>query len=251
VNDNLFWRSAAYAGFRTPTLNELFRPFRVGNDITEANAALKPERLYGVETGLGGTFGQGSWGLTVFHNKLEDAITNVTIGNGPGTFPIAGFVPAGGALRQRQNAGSINATGVEFEAERPLTDSLRFNVAAGYTRAKVDGGTAAAQLTGLRPAQTPRFTAQIGATWTPITALRLRLDTRYEGARFDDDSNSRVLKAAVVVDARADWTVRGPVAVYAAVENLLDANVQTAITGTGERSFGTPQFFRVGVAVRR
>ena len=252
VNDRLFWRSAAYAGFRTPTLNELFRPFRVGNDITEANAALKPERLFGVEAGAGGAMpGRGSWNITVFHNRLEDAITNVTVGLGPGTFPIAGFVPAGGALRQRQNAGSITATGVEFDAERPLTDTLNLNVAAGYTRAKVDGGTAAAQLTGLRPAQTPRFTAQIGATWSPVTPLRLRVDARYEGARFDDDTNTRVLKAAVVVDARADWTVRGPLSVYAAVENLLDANVTTAVTGTGERSFGTPQFFRVGMAVRR
>src|SRR6185436_14214236 len=32
-------RAAAYTGFRIPTLNELYRPFRVGNDITEANAA--------------------------------------------------------------------------------------------------------------------------------------------------------------------------------------------------------------------
>ena len=84
-----------------------------------------------------------------------------------------------------------------------------------------------------------------------VTPLRLRVDARYEGARFDDDTNTRVLKAAVVVDARADWTVRGPLSVYAAVENLLDANVTTAVTGTGERSFGTPQFFRVGMAVRR
>src|SRR5690606_40027417 len=36
-------RAAAYAGFRPPTLNELHRPFRVGNDITEANPALAPE----------------------------------------------------------------------------------------------------------------------------------------------------------------------------------------------------------------
>lgn len=252
VTDKWFWRSAVYAGFRTPTLNELFRPFRVGNDITEANAALKPERLTGIETGVGGgTPGRGSWNLTVFKNTLNDAITNVTIGNGPGTFPIAGFVPAGGALRQRQNAGSISAYGVEFGAEKPLTDTFSVNLAAGYTHAEVSGGAGAAQLTGLRPAQTPQFTAQIGATWTPLPPVRLRLDTRYESARFDDDTNTRVLKGAFVIDARADWTVSGPVSVYAAVENLLDANVTTAITGSGERSFGTRQFFRVGLAVRR
>ena len=48
-------RAAAYSGFRPPTLNELHRPFRVGNDITEANVALTPERLVGIETGFDGT----------------------------------------------------------------------------------------------------------------------------------------------------------------------------------------------------
>ena len=38
-------RGAAYSGFRPATLNELHRPFRVGNDLTEANAALVPETL--------------------------------------------------------------------------------------------------------------------------------------------------------------------------------------------------------------
>ena len=35
-----------------PTLNELYRPFRVGNDATAANALLSPERLTGIEGGV-------------------------------------------------------------------------------------------------------------------------------------------------------------------------------------------------------
>jgi hypothetical protein len=35
-------RGAAYLGWRLPTLNELYRPFRVGADATAANAALDP-----------------------------------------------------------------------------------------------------------------------------------------------------------------------------------------------------------------
>ena len=42
-------RSAAYLGWRMPTLNELFRPFRVGPDATAANPLLDPERLRGAE----------------------------------------------------------------------------------------------------------------------------------------------------------------------------------------------------------
>ena len=53
-SDGEYLRAAAYAGFRPPSLNELYRPFRVGNDVTNANAALVPEKLYGVEAGWGG-----------------------------------------------------------------------------------------------------------------------------------------------------------------------------------------------------
>src|SRR6185503_17282029 len=41
--------ASAYRAFRTPTLNELYRNFRVGNVVTNANAALSAERLTGGE----------------------------------------------------------------------------------------------------------------------------------------------------------------------------------------------------------
>ena len=63
-----YLRAAAYAGFRVPTLNELYRPFRVGNNTTNANAALKPEKLYGAEIGWGGNARRASCGN---HRLLE------------------------------------------------------------------------------------------------------------------------------------------------------------------------------------
>ena len=44
-------RAAGYCGWRLPTLNELYRPFRVGADATTANAAPDPEGLVGVDGG--------------------------------------------------------------------------------------------------------------------------------------------------------------------------------------------------------
>src|SRR3712207_7547139 len=43
LRPGLHARAAAYAGFRPATLNELHRPFRVGNDVTEANPGLRSE----------------------------------------------------------------------------------------------------------------------------------------------------------------------------------------------------------------
>jgi vitamin B12 transporter len=244
-SDDRWWRAAAYAGFRPPTLNELHRPFRVGNDVTEANPGLAPEKLYGVEAGLGGA----AWNLTLFAGRLEGAVTNVTIGFGPGTFPVAGFIPAGGVLRQRQNAGDIDAWGLEGDVRHDWFDGW-VRLAGGYTRAKVDGGTAAPQLTGLRPAQTPRLTASAEAGWRPAEPVTLSAAVRYESSRFDDDLNSRVLSAATTLDLRADWRVTPGAELYAALDNATDVGVETAETADGISSYDAPRTFRVGVVWR-
>lgn len=244
-----FLRAAGYVGFRPPTLNELHRPFRVGNDLTEANAALEPEKLYGLEFGLGGE-GEVRWNATLFANRLEGAVTNVTIGFGPGVFPVAGFVPAGGVLRQRQNAGDVDALGLEAEVSGGGGSSFSWRVAGSWTRAEVDGGTAAPQLTGLRPAQTPEVSASAEVVWRPAVALTLRATARYEGERFDDDLNLRELSPATTVDLRADWQVTGRVDLYAAVENLGDAEVETGQTANGIESFDSGRTVRFGLIWR-
>ena len=245
-----FLRAAAYAGFRPPTLNELHRPFRVGNDITESNPALKPERLYGAEAGAGRDGARGGWSLTTFYNQLRDPVTNVTIGVGPGTFPIAGFVPAGGTLRQRQNAGRIDAYGLEGEAHRQVSDTIGVRAALAWTHARVDGAAAAPQLTGKAPAQAPRLTLTAGADWRPISALTLSTDLRYESARFDDDLNSRRLAAATTVALQARWSVSAHAELYVAADNLFDAAVPTAAAADGTFSYGPPRTVRVGVRLR-
>ena len=95
-------RLAAYNGFRPPTLNELYRPFRVGNDVTESNADLRPETLAGAEAGVrignAGSFIDAD----IFANTLKDPITNGTIGVGPATFrQLASFRPAAACASAR------------------------------------------------------------------------------------------------------------------------------------------------------
>ncbi len=79
VSRQLVARAAGYTGFRVPTLNELYRPFRVGNAVTEANAQLDPERLLGGELGLEW---QPTTSLrltgTAFYNRLELALIHIS-----------------------------------------------------------------------------------------------------------------------------------------------------------------------------
>ena len=243
-------RAAAYSSFRPATLNELHRPFRVGNDLTEANSTLAPETLRGVEAGLTWRGERTTLGATAFLNRIDDAIVNVTIGVGPGVIaalPRAGFVPAGGVLRQRQNAGVIEAVGLELTAEHRF-EHVTLVGAVSLTDAEVDGGSAAPQLTGLRPAQAPVTSATAGVDWRATDRLTLGVHGRYESRRFDDDLNSRVLDAALTLDARADWQARAGVVLYVAADNVFDADVEVSETGDGVEGFGPPRTLRAGVS---
>ncbi len=246
-------RAAAYSGFRPATLNELHRPFRVANDLTEANADLEPETLRGLEVGaawsgdLAG--GRVDTALTLFWNQVDDVIVNVTLGQGPGTvaaLPRAGFIPAGGVLRQRQNAGRIEAKGLEMAASW-TRDKLGLRLAVAATDAEVDGGMAAPQLTGLRPAQAPVWSVTGGIEWRTSGRLLTTFDARYESRRFDDDLNSRTLAAALVLDARIDWRIKDGVIAYGGIDNLLDARVEVSSTGAGIKGWSAPSTAVIGI----
>ncbi|MCZ4107676.1 TonB-dependent receptor [Brevundimonas diminuta] len=240
-------RAAAYSGFRPASLNELHRPFRVGNDLTEANAGLVPETLQGIEAGLAFEGPISAFGVNLFWNRIEDAIVNVTIAEGPGTFPRAGFVPAGGVLRQRQNAGTIEAKGVELTARQALRGGLTLNGALSITDARMDGGSAAPQLTGLRPAQAPIWSVTGGLDWRASDRLGLSLQARYESKRFEDDLNSRVLEAAVTVDARAEWRAGPRTLLWLAADNLFDAEVEVSETAGGVAGYAPSRTLSLGL----
>ena len=246
--EGLYLRSAAYAGFRAPSLNELFRPFRLGNNLTEANPGLTPEKLYGGEIGLGQSRDTFSWAVTGFYNALHDAITNVTVAHGPVVVPGLGTVPAGGLLIQRQNAGTIIAHGVESEAHWQAVDWLGLRAAFDYVDAHVEGGSAAAQLTGKRPAQAPRFTLTGGFTATPLERLSVDADLRYESTRFADDQNTLPLAPATTVDARVSYRVWEGLSAYVAGENLFNARVATTESADLVTNYAAPRILRIGLS---
>ncbi len=249
LGGDLYLRAATYAGFRPATLNELDRPFRVGSDVTQANPALRPERLYGAEVGAGGRWLGAQWDATGFYNRLNDAVINATVRTGPFTDPVEGVIPAGGTLFQRRNVDHIDAWGLEASARRDWGE-IGGRLAADYTYARVDGGAANPVLTGLRPAETPRLSATVGVSWRPIDRLTLLAEARYDGARFDDDLNTRRLAPGGTADLRADVQVTRAISVFAAAENLFDAAIQTGRTADNTVSYGPPRLIRVGVTVR-
>jgi len=233
-------RAAAYAGFRPPTLNELHRPFRVGNDVTEANAGLSPEKLGGADIAVEFESDSFAWSIGGFATRLEDAIVNVTLGAGPGTFPPGVFVPAGGAFRQRQNAGEIDAYGLEADARGDL-GALSWRVALNAVRARLGD---------LRPAQSPSLSAAANFTWRLTSVTAFGADITHESRRFEDDLNTRTLSPSTRVDLRLDHAVSDRATVFAALDNAFDAAVETAETADGVESFGAPRALRLGLRLR-
>jgi hypothetical protein len=210
--------ASLYRSARLPTLNELHRPFRVGNDATDANGLLNPEQLTGLDLGWSGE-GQMpglDWQVRagLWWNRLDGPITNVTRGTGPGSFGRIGFLPAGGAYRVRENAGVIAAAGLQLTGRlaRPgRGEQPGLDVVLGLNDAEVSDGGANTQLAGLEPAQTARIAGSL-STRLPLGAQRdgqarmlASLTLRQEGERFEDDLNSRRLRPYTALDARFDW----------------------------------------------
>lgn len=243
-------RAAGYLGWRLPVLNELYRPFRVGQDATAANANLAPERLQGVEIGLEyRPVRIAHVSLTLFSNRLENAIANVTLGEGPGLFPGVGFVAPGGQYRQRRNLSVITAQGIELEAG---LEAGAWSLDAGYSYvdAEVEADGPAASLDGLRPAQTPRRSLSTRLGWHRDGA-GASLEMRYMGAQFEDDLNEQLLPDALVFNAAATLPIRSGIGVQARVENLTDERVVAGISGDGIIERATPRTFWIGLRMTR
>lgn len=242
-------RAAGYRGWRLPTLNELYRPFRVGADATAANADLRPERLTGVDAGVTITPVDGlSLTATGFWNKLDNAISNVTVGHGPGVFPGVGFVSEAGDYRVRQNLDAIRAKGFELDAN---WQAGPFSARASWSHvaSRVEASGTASALDGLRPAQTPRDQLSTTLAWRR-DGLALSATLRHMSRQFEDDQNASALRSATTVDAYAAAPLTGGLSIEARAENLFDARVEAGINGAGVIERATPRTLWIGLRYR-
>ncbi len=249
LGDGLALRGAAYRGWRLPTLNELYRPFRAGPDATAANAALDPERLRGVEAGVDWAPLRGAKvAATLFANRLEGAVANVSLGSGPGLFPGVGFVASGGVYRQRQNVDAIRARGLEIDASwtrGPWETALSY----ALTDARIEANDAALALDGKRPAQVARHSASASLGWGR-GGVALDGTARFIGRQFEDDNNRRALPAALTFDGSARFTLSRRIALEARAENIFDKRVVATLSGDGTRERALPRALWLGLRLR-
>ncbi len=183
-------RAAFYRAFRAPTINEQMRPFRVRNDITEANAGLEPEILTGGEAGIDYSRSEVSARVTGFWSEIDDPIANVTIGQGPGPVVPCGFVPEGGVCRLRQNLGRTRIRGVEAETAWSPLPPWTLGVSYLFDDAEVVDSPNEPALEGKRLAQVPRHQVVASVAFDAPEWVRAAVHVRWVDDQFEDDLNS-------------------------------------------------------------
>jgi len=217
-------RGSLYRSFRAPTLNELYREFRIGNVITRANEELAPESLFGIETGFDLTGGATRLSLTLFRSRLDDLITNVTLSAAPNLI-----------LRQRQNRDRAIARGLELELRRRWGSWI---AEAAYLLADSRFGG------GARIPQVPKNQGSVQLAYAG-SETQVSAGLRASSLQFEDDANLFVLPGFASVHVTVRRRLTGGLFAVAAVENLL--NRQYLVGFTPQPQTGAPRLWRAGL----
>jgi outer membrane receptor protein involved in Fe transport len=233
------------SGFRAPTLNELYRQFRVGTVLTLANNQLGPERLIGGEAGLRVEAARNlSVRVTWFDNGVKDPVSNVTLSNTSGT-----------VTQQRQNLGRTEIWGLQNDVEYRIGAAWRVTAGYLYNHATVTSNPANTDLEGNFLPQVPKHRGSIEIAYSNPRLIDFAFDVQALGSQFDDDLNSRIvpgytdpgLPKYAIVSFRASRTLARNVDVFVGAQNLLN---QTYYVGTLPTTIGTPRMVNAGVRVR-
>jgi len=248
------WSSFSY-GFRAPTLNELYRQFRVGAILTQANFDLGPERLKGGEIGVNVLpLSNLLVRATFFDNRIRNPVANVTLNAG---------------TRRRQNLGRTQVRGVQFDADYRLGTDWRVGGGYVYDDARVREynpiPAPAVSLVGKYLPQVPRHRGSFRVIYTNPSFATVSFDVEGTSRQFEDDQNLLVVPAAAlsgagydvsaqpglpafgIVNVSVSRTVVRNVDVYIGAQNVFD---QEFFVGLAPTTIGSPRMVSVGARIR-
>jgi outer membrane receptor protein involved in Fe transport len=229
------------AGFRAPTLNELYRQFRVGSTLTLANPALGPERLIGGEAGLTVTPGRNViLRSTWFDNRVKDPVSNVT--------DVTRSTPAA-TVQQRQNLGKTRIWGIQNDFEYRIGSAWKLAGAYVYDHAAVTENPSNPALVGRFLPQVPSHRASLRLAYVNAKLATVAAGVQLLGAQFDEDLNivARRLPRYAVADITASRAVGRTIEAFLAAQNLFDAEY---FVGTLPTTVGAPRSFSAGFRLR-
>lgn len=242
LNTHISVTGSIYRAFRAPTLNELYRTFRVGNVLTYNNPTLNAERLTGAEAGVNVTGYDRKLDLrgAFFWSDIVDPVENITTNST--SSPI---------IRQKENLGRTRSRGIELDGVVHVNDNIEISAGYEYTSATVVSYPVAAgnvSLVGLDVVQVPRNVFTWEARYWKPSHLMFSVQGRFVGKQFDDDQNHFPLDSFNTMDLQVGRSLTPHFEVFAAVENLLNQRYQVARTPI--INLGPPILYRLRLRIR-
>ncbi|HUI83313.1 MAG TPA: TonB-dependent receptor, partial [Candidatus Binatia bacterium] len=236
LGDRVVLYASGYRSFRAPTLNELYRSFRVGNVLTMANAFLRAERFSGGEAGLRTTMLNNRVSLHggVFGGIVTNPVANVTLSSTPALI-----------TRLRENLGRTQSLGFQLGTDIRFTN--RISLAAGYQfmNTTVASFPANPALVGNLIPLVPRSIFTFQGTWAAPARLLVALQGRAESNEFDDDQNLLPLGSCFVLSGTVSRPLGKGFDAFFQGENL--TNSEYNIGKTPVATVGQPILVRGGL----
>ncbi len=220
-------RASAYRAFRAPTLNELFRQFRAGNSVTLQNPNLRPEVLFGVESGIDITGERTRFSVTAYRNELTDLISNVTLS----------FTPAL-VTRRRENVAAALSRGLEANF-RYQQNAWVVESAYLFADSRFDNGA--------RIPQVPRHQGSAQLGWSR-RGLAITGGGRAGSLQFEDDRNTQLLPGFAIFHLTASQQLPKGVATHFVIENALNREYLSGFTP--QPQIAAPLLWRIGLSWR-
>lgn len=235
LNDRVVLYASGYRSFRAPTLNELYRAFRVGNVQTLANAFLRAERFSGGEAGVRTSMLNNRVSIhgSVFGGIVTDPVSNVTLSTTPSLI-----------VRMRENLGRTQSIGFELGTDMRITN--RITLAAGYQfmDTTVASNPSNPALVGNIIPLVPENIFTFQGTWAAPAKIMVAIQGRAESNEFDDDQNLFPLGSMFVLSATVSRPLAKGFDVFFQGENL--TNTVYNIGKTPIPTIGQPILARVG-----
>ena len=236
LNDRVVLYASGYRSFRAPTLNELYRAFRVGNVQTLANAYLQAERFSGGEAGARTTMMNNRVSIhgSVFGGVVTDPVTNVTLSSTPNLI-----------VRMRENLGRTQSVG--FEAGTDIRFTNHITLAAGYQfmSTTVASSPSNPSLVGNQIPLVPQNIFTFQGTWAAPKQFLVAIQGRAESNEFDDDQNLLPLGSMFVLSATVSHPLPKGFDIFFQGENL--TNTEYNIGRTPVVTTGQPILVRGGL----
>ena len=222
--------------FRQPTLNELYRSFRVGNVVTLANDSLTAERATSGEAAvIVRAFDSRVYLRTgPFCTRIANTVSNITLATTPSLI-----------TRQRQNVGSTRSCGLESDLR--LDPSREWSISAGYlfVDSIVTAMPGNATLVGLELPQVARHSLTAQLKYAPRKVGTFSAQFRASSPQWDDDLNTLRLRGYTTLDLSASRSLSSKATVYVAAQNVTDRRIESGRTPV--LTLAQPRTFRVGL----